>query len=292
MRNVLLSCLLAVISIDQVYAGCSQNCDAIFQEAQMEFGYYVGRYITIRKDYFEVGMFAPLSLPNSYTPFLDVHGYRFNNGRWAASAGIGLRKSLPEGSVLGFNAYYDYRRGESKHNFHQIGLGFERLNSCWDVRINGYLPILHKTQISEFCLFDQLGDGFIATRSRIEYVYSGFDAEVGASLLSPCSIHFYGAAGPYYYARAHKNHFFGGYGRLEVDWKSIFSMQVRVSYDKVNSVNAQGIFQISFPLGFFCSRSCKENWWCHHLTNQPVWRNGIILTDHCCNWTWNWDDKN
>lgn len=292
MKNFVTLSLLVIFSIFHFW-DCSQvYCDSVFQETQIELGYTTGKFISIDKDYAEVGLFVPLSLPNCYSSFLDARGYRFKDGKWAASTGVGIRKNLSEFSALGINTYYDYRRGESKHNFHQIGLGFEWLNNCWDIRINGYLPISQKKQTSEFCVFDQLGDGFFATRRRIEYAYSGFDAEIGLPLLSYSDFNLYGAAGPYYHFRSHQNHFFGGHGRLELNWKSILSFQVRISYDKVYSTNVQGMIQISFPLDSFCSGLCGEDGRCHHLINQKVWRNGIILTDHCCDWTWNWDDLN
>lgn len=289
MKNFILSYLLNMLLISQIWADDSPSYDAL-HATQIEFGYYTGKFISIDKDYGEAGLFAPLSLSNCYTPFLDIRGYRFNDGKWAASTGVGIRKNISEFSVVGINAYYDYRRGESKHNFHQIGLGFDWLNNCWDFRFNCYLPVCRKTQTSSFCVFDKLGDGFFATRRKIEYAYSGFDAEIGAPLWSYCDFNLYGALGPYYYLRSHQNHFLGGHGRLELDWKSMISFQVRMSYDKVYSTNVQGIIQISIPLDSFCS--CWENCECKQLMSQRVHRNGIILTDHCCNWTWNWDDKN
>lgn len=287
LRNFVLSSFLTIISIYQVFADCSQKCTEIFQGTQIEFGYNTGSFISIDQDYSEMRLFTPLSLSNSYTPFLDIHGYRFNNDKWAASAGFGIRRNLSELSALGINTYYDYRRGKSNHNFHQIGFGFEWLNNCFDIRINGYFPFLQKMQTSDFCVFDQLGDGFFATRRRVEYSYSGFDAEIGMPIIKYCDFNLYAAAGPYYYIRSHQNHFWGGHGSLELDWKSILSLQIRMSYDNVYSTNVQGIIQISFPLNF-----CWKNWGCHHLINQQVRRNGIILIDHCCDWTWNWDDKN
>ena len=292
MKNFVALSLLTILSISQLSADISQSSDSICQESQIEFSYNIGKFISIEEDYFEADMIVPLFSSKCYTPFLDVRGYHFNDGKWAANLGFGIRKNLSECSVLGINTYYDYRRGKSKNNFHQIGLGFEWLNSCWDIRINGYLPISQKTQTFDRCVFDHLGDGFVATRRRIEYAYSGFDGEIGISLLSYCDFNLYSAIGPYYYRRSRQNHFWGGYGRLELDWKSIISFQVQMSYDKVYSTNVQGIIQISVPLDFFCSCSCWGDWGCHRLINQRVRRNGIIQTDHCCDWTWNWDDRN
>lgn len=287
MRSFALSCFLTMTSICQVCADCSHSCNSIFQEMQVEFGYNTGRYISIDEDYSEVGIFAPLFSTNSYSTFLDAHGYRFNDGKWAASIGGGVRKNLSESSVLGFNAYYDYRRGESKHNFNQIGLGAEWLNSCWDMRVNAYLPFFRKTQASFFYDFDNLGNGFFSTRREIEYAYSGFDAEIGLPLLSYCDFSLYGAAGPYYYTLSHQENFWGGHGRLELNWKSILSLQIQISYDNVYLTNVQGVIQISFPLDL-----CWKGSGCHCLTNPQVQRNGVILTDRCCNWTWNWNDEN
>lgn len=287
MRNFVLSSFLTIISTSQLFADCSQSCNALFQESRVTLGYSTGKYISIDQDYSEIGLFAPLSISSCYNPFFDIHGYRFNDGKWAASTGFGIRRDLCECSALGINAYYDYRKGKcSGHDFHQLGFGFEWLNNCWDVRVNGYFPFL-RTQASHFHLFDQLGDGFFATCRSSEYAYSGFDAEFGMPLLSHCGLNLYAAAGPYYYSRSHQNHFFGGYGRLELDWRSILSLQIRMSHDNVYSTNVQGIIQISFPLDF-----CWDNWGCDRLVNQPVRRNGIILMDRCCNWTWNWDDVN
>lgn len=290
MRNFVLFSLLTMVSSLQSCVDGSPSYINIFHETQLEFGYNTGKFISIDKDYSEASIFVPMSLSNCYTPFLELHSYRFNDGKWAASTGVGIRKNLTEFSVLGINVYYDYLRGESKHNFHQIGLGLEWLNDCWDIRINGYLPVSQKTHKSAFTIFDQFDDGFFATRRKIEYAYSGFDAEIGVPLLRYCNFNLYGAAGPYYFLNFHQNHFVGGYGRLELDWNSVLSLQIRMSYDKVYSTNIQGIIQFSLPLDFFCSCSCSENCGCHCSINQQVRRKGIILTDHCCNWTWNWDD--
>lgn len=42
------------------------------------------------------------------TPFLDARGHIFDDGKWAANVGAGLRK-LWRNRAYGINAYYDYR---------------------------------------------------------------------------------------------------------------------------------------------------------------------------------------
>ena len=77
------------------------------------------------------------------TPFLDARGHVFNNGKWAANAGIGVR-SLWGNRAYGINAYYDYRSTGRFHS-NQTGIGLETLGELFDFRLNGYLPVGAKT---------------------------------------------------------------------------------------------------------------------------------------------------
>jgi hypothetical protein len=265
----------------------------LLENVQFEVGYATGKFISIDKDYAEIGAFAPVIIDDRWAPFVDARGYRFHDGKWAASAGLGLRRNLSECcecSALGVNLYYDYRRGLARTNFHRVGFGLEWLNSCWDARVNGYFPVWRRTQTASTCVFDQIGGGFFATRRKLDFAYTGFDAEVGAPLFNYCDINLYGAAGPYYFYRTHHHHFWGGYGRLELDWKTYLSLEGRVSYDHVHHTQAQGLVRLSVPLDFFYSSCGRCECECDWLLIQPVRRIGILLTDHCCDWKWNWRD--
>jgi hypothetical protein len=57
------------------------------------------------------------------TPFLDVRGHVFDNGKWAANAGVGLR-ALWGNRAYGINTYYDYRNTGRFHS-NQIGAGLK-----------------------------------------------------------------------------------------------------------------------------------------------------------------------
>jgi hypothetical protein len=70
----------------------------------------------------------------SVTPFLDLRGHVFDNGKFAANGGIGLRSILGS-RVYGINSYYDYRNTRRK-GYNQIGLGLETLGELWDLRFN------------------------------------------------------------------------------------------------------------------------------------------------------------
>ena len=62
------------------------------------------------------------------TPFLDARGHVFNNGKWAANAGVGLR-ALWRNRAYGINTYYDYRNTGRFHS-NQIGVGLETLGEA------------------------------------------------------------------------------------------------------------------------------------------------------------------
>jgi len=293
MKQFLHLSLLALTLISKCYASEMLEKPTKFDlsQSQFELGCTIGRFISVDKDYAETGLFVPVQVSQNWVSFFDGNAYRFIDGNWAASNGLGIRQRLSDSSLIGVNAYYDYRRGEAQHNFHRVGLGFEWLNTCFDVRLNGYLPVGNKTQTSSFCNFNQIGGGFFATRRKIEYAYRGFDAEFGVPLWNYCDLYVYAAGGPYYYFRHRIQHLWGGFGRLIFSWNSIVSLQIRTSYDRVYSSRVQGCLQLSIPLDFFCSTTCNKFNDCSWFWTQPVRRNNIIQKDHCCNWTWNWDDK-
>ena len=86
------------------------------------------------------GFFAPNHFyKDAWIPFLDIRGHVFDNGKFAANAGVGLRY-LESSRVWGGNLYYDFRNTK-KQNYNQIALGLESLGAVWDYRINGYLPV-------------------------------------------------------------------------------------------------------------------------------------------------------
>lgn len=261
-------------------------------EARLSINYNAGEYISIDKNYSEIDLFTPIMASENSLSFIDLRGDTFFNDQWAASVGLGFRSSACDG-VLGANIYYDYFTRSSHINFNQVGIGAEYLTDCLQFRINGYCPVgktKHHSCVHEL----DLGNGYFATTRREHFAYYGFDSEVGMPLFSGCDFNFYGALGPYYYSRHDFHNFWGGMGRVELNWRSLLSLQVRATYDRVYSTNVQGTIELSIPLTFFCSSSCNECDPCNSrcdLYSLPVRRNGIVLTDSCCNWKWNWNDR-
>lgn len=271
---------------------------------RLEAGYAFGKYIGIRHDYAEIGLFLPVTFSDQWVPFVDVRGYRFNNAKWAASSGIGVRAWGYDDRIWGANLYYDYLEGQFQQRFHRLSLGVEWLGSCWDLRINGYFPLGNRFHHSKPVIFNYVANYIGTCRHTESAISQGFDAEIGMPLGCWCDISVYGGIGPYYYRTPHEKHswvgavgpfyyetlaesYWGGQARLEINWKSYVCLQVRTSYDRTNRWQAQGRILLSLPFDIFCGCSSFTDC-CDRLITQPVQRNGIIFTDHCCSYTKNW----
>lgn len=251
---------------------------------RVEYGYSFGDFIGINEDYQELGVFTAPYHTECAAVFFDGRGYLFNDHRWGASAGAGYRHTLPdECHVFGANIYYDYLEGDF-HPFHELGLGFELLSPTWDFRVNGYYHLGANVKRSNEVIFDQYEGGFLAECRKTEYAFDKVDAEIGRRFCyCPCGTWVYLGLGPYY-ARRQSEDFFGGFFRAEVRINDIVSLEGRVSYDEIYKTRAQGRVLISIPL----ERLCCANSCCRDLLTEPVRREGVMFTDSCCNWTWNW----
>ncbi|OAI50215.1 hypothetical protein AYO37_01325, partial [Opitutia bacterium SCGC AG-212-L18] len=270
----------------------SQECCARspFIDARIEIGYSWGQFIGIKEDYAELGLFLPAVFCDQWAIFVDGRGYRFENDQWGASAGVGVRRFICDGNILGVNFYYDYLEGENRGFFDRFGVGFEWLGPCFDLRVNGYYPVGgHESIVSNTFTCTYPGTAFVYTRSRVDFSISkGFDAEIGMPLFCKCHFRLYGAVGPYYYDRKNHEGFWGGYARLDLSIWDYFWVRVRSSYDEVYHSRTQVTLLLSLPLDFLCNwRCCRD--YCRDLLTQPVRRNGIIFTDQpCTQRTWNW----
>lgn len=274
----------------------SQNCN-YFGDARIEIGYAGGKFIGIERDYAEYGLFLPTSLNQSIL-FFDGRAYQFRNTqchhhrpRWAASIGAGVRMCDFCDRILGVNLYYDYLEKRHTKGFDRIGLGFEWLGDCWDLRINGYLPLGSERHFGKKVVFKYPGNYKSKCQEKELAISKGFDAEFGAPLWCCGIIRIYGALGPYFYRREHKfedrKDFWGGYAYLELNLRDYFSLQVRTSYDRVYHSHTQVRALLSIPFEALCSWQCFGEY-CQSICVQPVRRNGLIFTNHCCNSRQNW----
>jgi hypothetical protein len=270
---------------DAIGECCSYNP---FQYSRLEIGYSWGDFIGISKDYAELGVFLPVLLSKEGVVFVDARGYHFSNSHWGSSTGIGVRRVICNGDVLGVNVYYDNFEGQQDSFFNRLSIGLEYLNPCWDFRVNGYFPVGAKNHGSAISVFRYPG-GFVSTCQIIEFPVNnkGFDAEIGFPLFCCCDFRIYGAIGPYYYDGNENDDIWGGFGRLEVYLNEYISFRVRSSYDKTFHSRTQVSVFLDLPFDLLCCFKCCKDC-CLRLLTDPVRRNGLMFTDDCCNWTQNW----
>lgn len=277
----------------------TQCCDLLWDPLRLYVDHVEGRWLDNGMGYTSLGIFySPIKM-GDLIPFLDLRGHIFNDGRAAGNVGGGLRYVVSDqDAVYGVNAYYDFRQSSWRHHWYdQVGVGFERLSPCFDVRINGYIPI-NSTAHSSKHFFD-VGNGFFATCREKRSSMWGLDAEIGKWLFQDCyCFDLYGALGAYYNGDKKNNdhHALGGQARLAAYFYKYFSAEVQAGYDEHNHGMAQGRVTVEIPLSSFsfwkdaCSSQTSLCDCLRDLFYQPVERREIIaLGGKDCCWTWNWN---
>jgi hypothetical protein len=214
------------------------------------------------------------------TPFLDVRGHIFDNGKWAANAGVGLR-TLWGNRAYGINTYYDYRNA-GRFNSNQLGVGLETLGELFDFRINGYLPVGAKTSDPYHAAFGGFSGNYMFVSQKYQSAMKGADAEFGFHWGKSESFDFYAAAGPYYFIGDVTPATWGGKARLSGTFKDILTLEISDSYDRTFHNKFQGQISLNFFFGPKSKvkkqgRTCKA---ANTLTDrilQPVGRQEIIV---------------
>lgn len=217
------------------------------------------------------------------TPFLDARGHVFDNGKWAANAGIGLR-ALLGGRVYGINTYYDYRNtGRLKAN--QIGIGLETLGKLFDFRINGYLPVGAKQSDPYDPTFGAFSGNSLLISQKYHSAMKGANAECGFHFGKSKSFDFYAAAGPYYFIGKMDPATWGGKARILGTFRDVLSVEILDSYDRTFHNKFQGQISLNFSLGPKSKvkkqgRTCKTANTLNDRMLQKIDRQEIIVVDH------------
>ncbi len=214
------------------------------------------------------------------TPFLDARGHVFNNGKWAANAGAGLR-TLWKNRAYGINTYYDYRNTGRFHS-NQIGAGLETLGELFDFRINGYLPVGIKTSNPYATTFGTFSGNYMFVSQKYQSAMKGADAEFGFHFGKPESFDFYVAAGPYYFIGKKDPATWGGKARIAGSFKDILTLEISDSYDRTFHNKFQGRISLSFSFGPKSKvkqqgRTCKVANTLNDRMLQPVGRQEIVV---------------
>jgi Inverse autotransporter, beta-domain len=291
---------LALLGIFLIHAGKTQASpglqSAYFKDCKcgdpwtirLDAGYTYGEFIGMKKSYAELGLFIAPKHTGKVQHFFDGRGYLIENGKGAASVGIGRRLwDVDSCRILGANIYYDFRHG-NRGTFNRIGVGLECLGECVDFRVNGYFPFSKGTREGTLHIFNAFIGPFFETCQQKEFAFLGFDGEVGSSLWSDCFFDLYGAIGPYFFHHSQIAGIYGGYARINLSMGEWFSLEARVSSDNFYKTRVQGSATVTVPL--YQMYSCCEANSCRDLLTQPVQRNGLIFTESCCSRFFNWED--
>ena len=156
-KSILLSISLTLLSAEEI-AKDSSSCDVevpspntnyqepcyttptsfCTQGSTLFLRHTAGEGLGYKKGYTTLDLFvAPSVGCAEWSPFVDLRGHVFNNGKWAANAGIGVR--YLDSVAWGANVYYDFRDTDHSH-YNQLGAGLEAIGSFWSVHVNGYWP--------------------------------------------------------------------------------------------------------------------------------------------------------
>jgi len=244
-----------------------RECTYRSKNEQVQLRHIEGKGIGYNQGYTTIQAFFTPDDQN-YIPMLDLRGHVFDDGKFAANAGVGLR--YLSRWVYGIHAYYDYRQTRHFH-YNQVALGMEMLGKKVDFRINGYLPIGRKQAIEE-------------VKHQRECALKGTNAEVGVHLFKNDTTALYGALGPYYFEGRGKNAW-GGEVRFSATFLEHVRFEVNGSYDPVFKWIGQGQMSLMYFFGShkqfkrYSNMSCYNAMALRDRASQWVDRYEIIVVD-------------
>jgi hypothetical protein len=275
---------------------CATPCERYWPYTLVGVRHLAGRGIGFNTGYTSLDLFVAAD-SCTFVPFVDLRGHVFNDGKWAANAGVGGRLLL-DSVAIGANVFYDYRQGHSENNgsdhihrrrdYNQIGAGLELIGCSWDAHVNGYFPVGKKTGLRERHVYDHFIGNFYAICEKFERALPGVDGEVGMYLLrrrnccNPCDFDLYAALGGYYFKEHCRNDIGGVQARVAMYLGNYVTAEVMVSNDNVFNTRVAGQVGIHVPFGG-CNRSCCDSG-LRALALQPVQRQEIIVLSNTYNW--------
>jgi hypothetical protein len=185
----------------------------------------------------------------AFMPFLDIRGHMFNNGKYAASAGIGERSYIPSiNHLFGLYCYYDARQGEKGLFAQQVSPGLELLGKRMEYRVNGYFPVGPRRSHGYDSQFHKFDGNSLFMKFRKKYVLLGADAEVGAHVTQSTNHDVYFGIGPYYFTGDPLTAW-GGKARFLWRYQDYVALEASYSYDHLFKNIVQGSVSFSYPFG-------------------------------------------
>ncbi len=278
-----------------------QECYPLEYGSRVELGYRGPKGFGYDHGYGTLSAFLSPNGKRTFQPFIDLRGHVFDNGKWAANAGLGGRVSFDK-VVLGLNAYYDYRDSDCLNGISQAGGGFELLSRWVELRVNGYVPFGSTTASKNDC-FQCFKGNRIIINQELCAALPDVDAELGFYLPGPLTFFdTYIGVGPYYLfdktvEQEKLGGEWGGRARISLQLYDGITAGGDVTYDPIFNTRGQGWIKLSLPLGPANLRKegkrfkdrypgpCDETARLYARMTQPVYRNEIIPIENktrCC----------
>lgn len=271
-RAILLIITLSFSSLEGRFFSLDDPNSPVFLSLSRTQGKGIGHRIS----YTSLDLLLSPNLPCDFSPFIDLRGHCFDDGRWAANAGIGTRfLAEPCNAILGANIYYDYRETKKK-DYHQVGFGLEWINCEWEVRANAYFPIgKTKGPDSDYKQLGFKNNGYWL-RKKKEIAFRSGEFELAYRWPEYRCVQFYTGSGAYYLS---------GHGRssigAKIDISAYFmqycSVDIKATYDNIFNTNVQARFTLTIPLGG--KKLCEQNRCDNYFLLRPVCRREIIALE-------------
>jgi hypothetical protein len=229
---------------------------------------------------------TPFKTFDSWLPFVDIRGHRFDNNKYALNAGLGVRYFIPSAcTIWGLNAYYDYRETGHK-NYKQVGIGLEALGAHWDCRFNGYIPVSSRKSGFYQVKLDKFVGHNAYVKAKREFDMGGVNVEAAYHWMPKDYIDVTAALGPYYFRGEFSQFAAGGQARLKATFLDAISIEGITSYDNLFKWKGQGQLTFSIPLGptklktrGIGQSNCNNKSALDLRVVQPVQRFEIIVAD-------------
>ena len=231
------------------------ECQSTAKQNQFNIRHQEGTGVGYNKGYTSANALLNYKINQQFFSFLDLRGHIFNDGKWAANAGLGLRYLPNALSILfGINAFYDYR--ETKHSvFNQLGAGFECFLPHWDIRVNGYFPFgTRKHHYKKG--FDRFEGHNAFLFEKVDSPFLGGDARVGRRIYKNDELQLYGTAGAYYFYGQYGKNSCGALLNLKATISKYLTVEGQTSYD--STFHWRGYGEIGLQISFGGKHTLKR----------------------------------
>jgi inverse autotransporter-like protein with beta domain len=224
-------------------------CESPFHTMRFEVRHTESNGVGYNLGYTTAQLFGSYDKDLYFTPFFDLRGHVFNDGKLVGNFGIGERTFIPSANhFFGLYVYYDVRQESHGLTIQQLSPGFEFVGSRFEYRANAYIPVgktKSKTFGRQFSPCDTLS---LLNRKKKNYALKGADGEVGAHVMQSTNHDVYFGAGPYYFT-GKPNTSWGGKARALWRYHDWMFAELSYSYDTMFKNIVQGVFGLSYPFG-------------------------------------------